>query len=110
MFALAVTVTVNVTDAVPAPFAVFAGTVKFIPASNWSFVTVSYPVAVIVPSTKVVPSGILSPIFTVPSAYPLFVAVIVYVIVSPGSTVPAAPVVLLVLTVLVFTTVISGFT
>ena len=101
--ALAVTVTVNVTDASPC-----AGTVRSIPCSNSVSVTVGviYPITVISPF-KVVPPGTVSAIVTVPSLYPLFVAVIVYVIVSPGYTV------LLSLTtegVLVFITDISGFT
>ena len=77
------TVTWNVNVVSP-----LAGTITSIPACKLSCVSsvlVSSP-TLILSGTNVVPSGIWSDTFIVPSASPLLIAVIVYVIVSPSTT------------------------
>ena len=101
-----VTLTVNLTVAVPFTFPFFAGTLSVIPFSNSLSSTVFVPVESFIVAfallAALVPAGSLSSIVTFPAKYPVFVAVIVYVIFCPGSTTP--------LTDVVFFTVISGFT
>ena len=65
-----------------------AGTVTSIPACKSSCVNsvLDSSPTVILSGTNVVPSGIWSDTFIVPSASPLLIAVIVYVIVSPSTT------------------------
>ena len=77
------TVTLKLTVVSP-----LAGTVTSIPSCKLSCVNsvlASSP-TVILSGTNVVPSGIWSDTFIVPSASPVFVAVIIYVIVSPSTT------------------------
>ena len=76
------TVTSNVTLDID-----FAATVTLKPASNCSFEYVPAPSTFILPSTSVVPVGIVSCTFTVPGAVPLLLSnVIVYVIFCPCIT------------------------
>ena len=65
-----------------------AGTVTCIPFFKLSSVYVSFTTLfiLILPSANVVPSGIVSTIVANPSAKPVFLIVIVYVIVSPSTT------------------------
>ena len=77
------TCTWKLTVASPPFFATSTG----IPASNSANVySVSLSFTVIVPSSPVVPCGAVSLIIAVPSTFPVFVAVNVYVIVSPSLT------------------------
>ena len=90
------TVAVFFTDLTSSPAIVFAFTTtsKFTETSLFAGTTTlfhlivlfslsNFPFSVIVPSTNVVPSGILSVITVVPSTSDVFFTVIVYLIVSP---------------------------
>ena len=82
------TVTWNVTVVVPAFSPNLAGTFTSIPLAKSSAVNSLFatPATTMLPSTNVVFSGIVSFTIAVPSAEPLFVTVIVYVIVSSSTT------------------------
>ena len=85
------TVTLNVTVAIPFAFSTLAGTVSSIPFANCSLVNILpfelASVTITFPSSAIVVFvGTVSFTTTLPSAEPVFVAVIVYVIVSPATT------------------------
>ena len=85
--AFSFTVTWNVTVVVPAVSPDFAGTLTSIPlAKSSSLKDVAPSFTFMLFATNVVFVGISSLTITVPSAEPLFVTVIVYVIVSPSTT------------------------
>ena len=103
------TVTSKLTVVVP-----FASTSTFIPSANCSAVySVASLFTFILPSTKVVPSGIVSATIAFPSTSPVFVTVIVYVIVSPCFTsVPVTdvfPFTVAVFVALIIGVCVSGF-
>ena len=82
------TITWNVTVAVPAISPDLAGILTSIPFTKLSAVSsgLSVPSTTTLPSTNFVFVGISSLIIAVPASEPVFVAVIVYVIVSPATT------------------------